>query len=123
MKLISKDVIPHFQTRPVYANVMPPMETKFAIAGMNPDAIKDLATRKKYINAIEENSENARINSRQRDLRTALRLMEISLHSFLLDLFKRFPECKGKTDAFFSAKDLENLGIKPFRSSQDVGSD
>ncbi len=64
------EMIPNFKWLPVTANVPPPFTHSdipgwIRFSGMNPNAIPDPEIRKEYLERIEENSQNNRMNERQ----------------------------------------------------------
>lgn len=84
---VRKERVPDFKPKPVEENVAPPPGVP-GFAGMSPDAIKDPAARAKYEQAIRENQDSARQNSRQAELEGMEWAMHKQLKSYMLRTFK-----------------------------------
>ena len=112
---VRKEKVPNFMPKPVVSNVAPPPDVP-GFAGMSPDAIKDPAAREKYKSAIRENQDNARNNSRQREIKRVEWAVSKKLKSYLPRAFKArdismpvLPQCLN--DAGFNdqeRKEIEN---------------
>lgn len=99
---ISKELIPNFKPKPVYRNVAPPIRSGPVVIGMNPDGIEDPVAREAYKKAIEENSLNAALNSRQRSLRQLIPNLKEQLTHFLKDTETQYPAFKDKAEKLLS---------------------
>ena len=78
---VRKERIPNFKPKPVFENVGP-------MAGMSPNVIKDPGTKAKHEEAIRENEDNARQNSRQHELKGIEWAMHKKLKGYMLKTFK-----------------------------------
>lgn len=78
---------PLFADRIVFLNVPPPPSTRqFFHSGMTPDMIEDDVVRAEYMQAIEENARNARINARQRTLNKINVVLSPKFQEFLIGI-------------------------------------
>ena len=84
---IRKERVPNFKEKPVFENVAPPPGVT-GFAGMSPDAIHDPANRSKYEDAIRENRDNERQNSRQYELKRSEWAMRKNLRLYMMMTFK-----------------------------------
>ena len=104
MKRLNQDIIPDFKPRPVYANVAPPISSGPMMAGMSPSAIKDPVARAAYLKAIEENSQNNVLNSKQYFFRDTAKQLNIKLAYFLKETKSKYPDLQDQIEKLSSDK-------------------
>lgn len=102
---LSKEIIPHYQSKPVSAN-----PGGMLIGGpVSPEAA---AARRR---AMEENRRNADANARQHSLGNALRSLDFALDGHLRETVEAHPNLRERCEAIQKSIAMESLGLKPVR--------